>query len=1059
MKPNIKRHITPKRHAPKTAMRPIIFSIASALSLLAVQTAYAKFTQTPPHLQNEETEVNHGGVKPHITLLIDDSGSMTTNVTGTRKTRLQVTKDVLDKVVGEYQDQFEWNIQTLNGSMNMEREYTDDWRDIKNRIRSIGASGGTPTTRRYYETITYVVQPETKYRCQKNYVVVMSDGDANLSCITYRYSSSLRPFRYNGDDYFGYVPRWAEYQNAGNVCQDPVGGSVHPFWDRDGGLEFFSKKLASKDFYTARDHGTDGYGKSWDGDPSDPKEANGESKYKNQLVNTFTIGFSGMSRAGENYLLRGASKPEYNFNAANEEQLLAAFRSALKKASDNSVVPAISAEGTVAPAVTSSGIPGMAANVRLDSGSWSSRLEFYSVNKDTGAVDTTQIKYPLFSERKALINIDGSVGGTYFTTDFDKYAAATGNAYFGLGAAKADEWKEALVPWVIRSGKPEKNDPNIVNTYTKAAGYSQDYRERTPSPEANETRNLGDIIDSPVLTIGGATSDGLVDGRNEFLVTAANDGMVHLFRSHNAANPYSLKLSYIPAAMERDGAGNTLAKVLKETAAKEYGQTLGSHRYLVNGGITVRRTAKDNAAGVQGQQSFLFGAMGQGGRGAYALNIGGTSRKTGTPVGLNAAESTWDKEVPLFETAKGSGNTLGFTVGTPQIGRIALKRKADDKQVADIKTDTRYAGFLSSGFGVEKNAAPETALYVYDILGQNAYNGEVEGDGAGELIHKFDIGGSAGLASPTLVDADFDGTVDVAYAGDYAGNMYRFDMRGEDKSQWTVTKIFSGTSGQPITSAPAISRRGNNKYVVIFGTGSDIYEEDINDKTRQAVYGIYDNLDETPTAASVTDLQEQTLGEVNGDFREITSTNAIGTDKKGWMVKLGAADGERIVVKPTMILRTVVLSTRIYDRKEEKNNANTADLCSISSTKTETSASSWILSLNAETGGKLTKKDAHLKFVQDKNPPVPYAGEKRSGIVSFTNVDGTKKNDSPVTRDGDSGGSGTDKAFKKSNTEIPNNKCFSREAVRVLLTNQGDNPEIDGRICGIRRLSWREIFF
>ncbi len=46
--------------------------------------------------------------------------------------------------------------------------------------------------------------------------------------------------------------------------------------------------------------------------------------------------------------------------------------------------------------------------------------------------------------------------------------------------------------------------------------------------------------------------------------------------------------------------------------------------------------------------------MGQGGRGAYALNVGGQNRVTGAATGLNADSSAWKEEVPLFETAKGA---------------------------------------------------------------------------------------------------------------------------------------------------------------------------------------------------------------------------------------------------------------------------------------------------------------------------------------------------------------------------------------------------------------------
>ena len=102
----------------------------------------------------------------------------------------------------------------------------------------------------------------------------------------------------------------------------------------------------------------------------------------------------------------------------------------------------------------------------------------------------------------------------------------------------------------------------------------------------------------------------------------------------------------------------------------------------------------------------------------------------------------------------------------------------------------------------------------------------------------------AGLSTPTLVDTDFDGIVDIAYAGDRYGNMFRFDLSGETPSEWSAQMIFQGSGNQPITSAPAVSRRGKDKYVVIFGTGSEIYQNELEGTNGQinAVYGIYDDV-------------------------------------------------------------------------------------------------------------------------------------------------------------------------------------------------------------------------
>ena len=58
------------------------------------------------------------------------------------------------------------------------------------------------------------------------------------------------------------------------------------------------------------------------------------------------------------------------------------------------------------------------------------------------------------------------------------------------------------------------------------------------------------------------------------------------------------------------------------------------------------------------------------------------------------------------------------------------------------------------------------------------------------------------LGSPMVLDVDFDGIADLAYAGDYSGDLYRFERRGEP-SKWSAIKIIEGNKENPITAAPA----------------------------------------------------------------------------------------------------------------------------------------------------------------------------------------------------------------------------------------------------------------
>lgn len=1046
------KHIMKNRQRFEGKIKPL--AAAAVLLCSAYTQAAYEFAATPLYLQNETKVTQQPAVKHNVMLFIDDSGSMGDYVGNSGKTRMKTTQDVLNTILGEYKNKFNWSLQTLhnNNSVNY-GGYTDDYSKIQSSVNRLRANGGTPTTRRYYELVSDIVMPATEYRCQKSYVVVMSDGDANLSCRTREYRNSPAvPFTYPAgkayDSYFGTSPYLgvdpadrsddATGARVAGTCQYIPGGSYSTTWDQGNGLAFFSRKLSEVDFRTS---GLDKAGKSWQGDDADPKDANGVSQYRKQLVNTYTIGFAGMTSRGEKYLDNAATGGKH-ISASNESELLAAFNSIFDNISTDSAFTPYAGTGGTAPATTGSGIPDMAATVHLNTGSWSSQLRFYRIKSDGTADKAATPLQPSFGNRKTLIN-DG------VRTRVVDGRLEMSNADFAIsGGSPADdqEWKMALIPWTVRTGS---NDESIQNL-AKSRNYSQTYRLRTAGEGETDERNLGDILGGSVATIGDK-----VNNRQEFLVAAANDGMVHMFKSAAGRSPYDLTLSYIPAGMERDadsGEGSTtLGKVLKDVANANYGSNV-PHRYMVNGGFVLRRSPLNNSGN---RQTFMFGAMGQGGRGAYALNLGALNESNST--------DTWAGSVPLFETAKGENNKLGYTIGSPQIGRVSVKRNAN--QTASVEENVRYAGFLGSGYRYKEPTAAgnETALYVYNMLGVEAGTGANNGNAAGskgEVLAKITVsGGVGGLSEPTLVDTDFDGLVDVAYAGDRGGNMYRFDLRGQTPGEWKVSMIYQGNPSQPITSAPAVSRRSKNKYVVIFGTGQDIYQDDLTNKNRQAVYGIYDDLDKEGSRAGGSELQVQTMTVRDGLI--YLSNEAVDSNKKGWTFNL-PGEGERVVVKPTMLLRTAVITTRKYQTVTDKV-VSDGDKCMPERESIKTQSSSSLIGVNAENGGALGVRSA--RFTGEKtrvniNGGTYYAnGRQYNGIISSTFIDGLKLNDSPVTADGDSGGNGTDGELTTLGN-VPTNRCFRRSSsnVRSLLLNTLESLEVNGPACGLRRISWREIF-
>ncbi|MEZ7389946.1 PilC family type IV pilus tip adhesin, partial [Neisseria gonorrhoeae] len=258
---------------------------------------------------------------------------------------------------------------------------------------------------------------------------------------------------------------------------------------------------------------------------------------------------------------------------------------------------------------------------------------------------------PNFNSRQTVIRLPGGVYKINSGKNGGRVAGINGNDgkndTFGIFKDRlvtpvADEWSEVLLPWTARYYGNDDifktfNQPNNKKQSDKKQ-YSQRYRIRE-----NGNRDLGDIVNSPIVAVGG------------YLATSANDGMVHIFKKTGTdERSYNLKLSYIPGTMERkdiEGNDSDLAKELRTFAEKGY---VGD-RYGVDGGFVLRRITDDQD---RQKHFFMFGAMGLGGRGAYALDL---SKIDSNPVGVSMFD--------VQNESKNNGVKLGYTVGTPQIGK------------------------------------------------------------------------------------------------------------------------------------------------------------------------------------------------------------------------------------------------------------------------------------------------------------------------------------------------------------------------------------------------------
>ncbi|SFU28149.1 type IV pilus assembly protein PilY1 [Nitrosomonas eutropha] len=331
------------------------------------------------------------------------------------------------------------------------------------------------------------------------------------------------------------------------------------------------------------------------------------------------------------------------------------------------------------------------------------------------------------------------------------------------------------------------------------------------------------------------------------------------------------------------------------------------HRYFVDGNAY----AGDAYIGATpAWKTVLLGTLGGGGKSIFALNIT-------DPVNFSASDVMWE-----FTDAD-----LGFVHGQAKIARL---------------NDGSWAAIISNGYN---STSDKAYLLIVDLQ-------------TGALIKKIPTNSSTnnGLSSPALVDTNGDKIIDIVYAGDLQGNVWKFDLSQTDSAQWGVAyksgsigvPLFAarntGNQVQPITSPLEVGYHKQGGYMIFFGTGQFIASGDATDKKVQSLYGIWDKGSSIPEMNRSV-LQSQTIlaETVIPPFERTISDNGIDwSAKRGWYIDLlqppGATkQGERSVVMPMLNFGRIIFTTLIPS----------VDPC-------EAGGRNWLVLLNAENGGMMS---------------------------------------------------------------------------------------------------------
>lgn len=363
------------------------------------------------------------------------------------------------------------------------------------------------------------------------------------------------------------------------------------------------------------------------------------------------------------------------------------------------------------------------------------------------------------------------------------------------------------------------------------------------------------------------------------LYVGSNDGMLHGFGGSDGVETFA----YIPRGVSMTQ--------LRNISSLDY-----AHRYFVDGPVVVSdRSLTSNAH--PAERNVLVGTLGRGGKGVFALDV--------------TDPASFGSQDVLFDIIGDAD--MGLVTGQPILARL-------------------NDGSVSAIFGNGINSENESAvLWVVDVD---------TGDAT-----KIDTGaaGNNGLSAPRGWDSDGNGTVDLLYAGDQLGNVWKFDLNDPDSSSWDDTDpllLFTATDAagnpQPISGGVSISidPTSYNRWV-LFGTGRLLNDDDLwnSDGTAsvdiQSLYGIIDSDAAIGTRAANDDqsaingLVQRTIkstGSIDGvPVRSFESEgDSLLPDKRGWFVDLltppdGKLEGERVlgnaqVVGPVLIISSAIPS-------------------------------------------------------------------------------------------------------------------------------------------------------
>ncbi len=932
-------------------------------------------------------------VEPNVMLLIDTSGSMSTEEDG--EERIEIIRSIATNLV-----QNNKNIRFCLARFRADQGGTilsecgssvEKINDIVAKIANLPAAGSTPVAEAYYEVINYFAGKAPKYinglgdhrfndnniyvertegdsgnyispiqyRCQKNYAIVMTDGEPQLDTYFPDLPTLRREYTLNPDA-GTLVGNDGNYDRKDSGIFDDGGATeADRLWGKYNYLDDIAKFAWDTDLRKIGiDNATnDITGKSFD-------DATNNNEFLKQNLSTFTVGFTldtQMLRSAADYGKGGSGNGDFNgdgvvdsvdagldhyYQANNRAELELAFQTAIDQI-------AIENRSTAAPTSSSDLLSAdlQLFQTRFTNSKWTGELLSYQIVRDatTGKYSVAEnwaapSGFPTLWANRV---VDSALHGGS-ALKWENLTTAEKNIWFG----GVDPQHQQRLSYIRGKTAAQIKSEFATTNFRPRFSLMGDIVNSSPvfvgRPDADSFSTVNTDLNASYATFV-ATYNSVASVRAEMIYVGANDGMLHGFDTAGVE-----KMAFVPTTVFANLAG---------LSRSDY-----SHLFYVDGSPTVADVYAKFNGSINSWRTILVGGLNRGGQGIYALDVTNPAAfQDGDDVADNARAANLFQWEFSDDTTKGvvSGTDkyiadadLGYTYSQPQIVRLN-----DDKYYVAVGN-----GYNSTEADGHQSSTGDAVLYLLDIVTGAVVKKITTGHGMAEDPSTHSIGNGlatvvgydAGTLTSGVISGKADGRVDYIYAGDLYGNLWKFDLASDSPNDWGYTAEKNGTGtldidrnpvklftardaagkAQPITVQPAVHTLNSGDIMLYFGTGKLLEHTDTQaaNISPQTFYGIIDeslktNLDTSPKITARSQLLQQQIVyqnhvSFNGLTKEVraTSDNVKTGYQKGWYIDLEKPvydasnnlthlkEGEQVVVSARVLDNIVYFVTNFSDQ-------------------------------------------------------------------------------------------------------------------------------------------------